>query len=125
MKKEFLPYYISRAILSGALAIVIFGMSWQAIPLSIFFFSLFWLYLHSGWFKIDLTHPFFPLRRDQRAQLVQRKALIAALVVGVLTFIGQTFLSDLLPLPLLSVNLAIPLAIVVYFIMQFVLLSRA
>jgi hypothetical protein len=120
MKKEFLPYYISRAILSAVFAVIVWGFTWQALLFAIFIFGLFLLYLHSGWFRVDLTHPLFPLRRDQRGQLVQRKALIAALIVGVFTYLAFS-----LVLPALSANLALPLAIVTYFLVQFYLLRSA
>ena len=82
---------------------------------ALFAFGLFLFYLHSGWFRIDLTHPLFPLRRDQRAQLIQRKALIAALFVGVIVYMVQLLVANAVGLPFLTVTLAIPLAIVIYF----------
>lgn len=59
MKKEFLPYYVSRAILSTAFSILVAGFSWNAALLATVFFGLFLLYLHSGWFSVDLGNPFF------------------------------------------------------------------
>lgn len=125
MKKEFLPYYLSRAVLSAVLAIAILEFTWQALLATLFFFGLFLLYLHSGWFKIDLTHPLFPIRRDQRAESVQRKALITALVIGLLSYLVLPQLSALIGVSFFSANLAIPLAVISYFLVQFVLLSRA
>ncbi len=125
MKKEYLPYYLSRMVLSAVFAVIVFGLSWQALIFALFVFALFLLYLHSGWFRIDLTHPLFPLRRDQRAQLIQRKALIVALLVGVIVYMVQLFVANAMGLPFLTVNLAVPLAIVVYFLAQFVLLRQA
>lgn len=119
MKREFFPYYISRAVLSTLFAVVVVGSNWQALLLALFFFGLFLLYLHSGWFRIDLTYPLFPLRRDQRSELVQRKALIAGLVVGMFVYLAF-FLARLS----ISAKPAIPLAIITYFLVQFALLRR-
>jgi hypothetical protein len=81
------------------------------------------LYLHSGWFQVDLQNPFLPLRRDTHGQLVQRKALILAVVAGLLLY-GIS-----LQLPgsfgLVSGKAALSGAIVTYFIAQFVLFVRA
>ena len=35
MKREFLPYYISRAVLSLLFSLLVFGFSWKALLLSI------------------------------------------------------------------------------------------
>ena len=125
MRKEFLPYYLSRAALSAGFGLLVFGLTWKAALLAALFFCLFLLYLHSGWFVVDSANPLTPLRRDERAQGIQRKALIAAVVVGLLTYILQPFLANLADLPLLTVNLALPLAVLAYFVVQFVMLSRA
>lgn len=73
MKREFLPYYISRLILSSIFSVLMLGFNWKALILTLVFFCLFLLYLHSGWFHVDLTNPFLPLRRDSRGQLIQRR----------------------------------------------------
>lgn len=125
MKKEFLPYYFSRAIISVLFAVVMFRFTWQALLAALFLYGMFLLYLHSGWFKIDLTYPLFPLRRDQRSELIQRKALVATLVVGILASLALPLLFGLTGLGFLARNLAIPLAIFTYFSVQFFLLSRA
>ena len=121
MKKQFLPYYISRALLSVAFAMLIAGFTWKMIALAIVIFGFFLLYLHSGWFKIDTQNAIFPLRRDSRAQFVQRKALIIAIFVGLITY----FLFGLWGLTTFSGSTAFALAITVYFISQFIFLSRA
>lgn len=123
MKKQFLPYYISRAILSVVFALLVAGPSWNAAVFALVLFGGFLLYLHSGWFQVDLQNPFFPLRRDTHGQLVQRKALILAVVAGLLLY-GIS-----LQLPgsfgLVSGQAALSGAIVTYFIAQFVLFVRA
>jgi len=125
MKKQFLPYYISRALFSAVFAIFILGFNWKAILLTIVFFGFFLLYLHSGWFRVDSENSLYPLRRDSRGQLIQRKALIIAIVVGLITYFSLAFLSSRLGLILLSGNIAFALAIIAYFISQFVLFSKA
>ena len=111
MKKEFLPYYISRLILSMVVSILVWHFTWTAAVMTFVFFGLFLLYLHSGWFSIDLSTPLYPLRRDSHGQAIQRKALIVAVVLGLLlyTFAGS----------LISGQIALSISIVVYFITQF------
>ena len=43
MKKEFFPYYISRAILSIVFAALVMGLHWQAVILAFLFFGGFLL----------------------------------------------------------------------------------
>ena len=38
MKKEYMPYYISRAILSSIFAVIIMGLNWKAALLAVVFF---------------------------------------------------------------------------------------
>ncbi|MBI5950302.1 MAG: hypothetical protein HY865_01480 [Chloroflexi bacterium] len=111
MKKEFLPYYISRFILSVVFSILVWHFTWTAAVMTFVFFGLFLLYLHSGWFSIDLSTPLYPLRRDSHGQAIQRKALIASVVLGLLlyTFAGS----------LISGQIALSISILVYFIAQF------
>jgi len=87
MKREFIPYYLSRAAMSALFAILMMGFTWKAVLVAIFLFGLFLLYLHSGWFQIDLSHPLTPLRRDERGRQIQRNALIAAIAVGLLIYL--------------------------------------
>ena len=124
MKKQFLPYYLSRAILSAVFAILIMGFTWKAALLTILFFSFFLLYLHSGWFTIDSENSLFPLRRDTRGRLVQRKALITAIVIALITYFSLFAISTGLGLTLLPGNIALATAIIAYFATQFVLFSR-
>jgi hypothetical protein len=111
MKKEFLPYYISRFILSVVFSILVWRFTWMAVLMTLVFFGLFLLYLHSGWFSIDLSTPLYPLRRDSYGQAIQRKALIVSVVIGLLlyTFAGS----------LISGQIALAISIVVYSMTQF------
>jgi len=81
------------------------GFNWKATLLAIVLFGLFLLYLHSGWFSIDLRYPLTPLRRDARGQQIQRKALIASIAVGLLIYLTSSHLSGLIGLSL-SGNIA-------------------
>jgi hypothetical protein len=123
MKKEFTPYYISRALLSFVFSILVMGFTWKAIIFATVLFSLFLLYLHSGWFRIDLKYPLAPLRRDPRGQEIQRKALIASVIVGLFLYLFSSQLSGLVGLSL-SGNIALFLGIITYFVTQFILLAR-
>jgi hypothetical protein len=125
MKKEFIPYYVSRGLLSALFSFLVFGISWKALLASIVFFALFLLYLHSGWFSIDPSHPLSPLHRDERAKDIQRKALIAAIVVGLLLYIFVPLASTRLGLSGLSGPISLSLGVITYFVTQFILLARA
>ncbi len=111
MKKEFLPYYISRLILSMVFSILVWQFKLMAALMVTVFFGLFLLYLHSGWFSIDLSTPLYPLRRDLHGQDIQRKALIAAVTLGILLYVfAGSWISS---------HLALSIGIVTYFIVQF------
>lgn len=125
MKKEFFPYYISRAVLSGIFGILVFGFSWKASIFTAVTFTLFLLYLHSGWFQIDRRSPWFPVRRDERGQQVQRKALIAAILTGAVFYAIFSLASQWYLLPSIGSSLALILAILAYFLTQFFLLAKA
>jgi len=124
MKKQFLPYYISRALLSAVFAIIVVGFNWKAILFTAVLFGFFLLYLHSGWFRIDSEKPLLPLRRDTRGQQIQRKALILAIVLGLVTYFSLALLSNQSDLISLSGNIALVIAIIAYFTNQFVLFRR-
>jgi len=122
MKTEYLPYYLSRAIISVIFAALVFGLTWAAAAAAAVIFGLFLLYLHSGWFEIDLSNPYFPLRRDQRGRDVQRKSLIAAVSVSLLIWLGIKYLAAPLGLSL-SQGLTLPFAVLAYFSTQWILLA--
>jgi sterol desaturase/sphingolipid hydroxylase (fatty acid hydroxylase superfamily) len=118
---RFLAYYLSRAAISAGFGLLVFGVSWQALAAAGVIFCLFLLYLHSGWFQVNLDHPLFPLRRDERAREVQRKALIGALVMAVAVYL----LATVATLAAQASALVLPLAVLTYFVMQFFLLARS
>ncbi len=124
MKKEYLPYYISRILFSAIFSVLIFGLTWTAGGFAILLISLFFLYLHSGWFEINLNTPLTPLRRDTRGKEAQRKALIAALVCGILFFVVSPYFSSYF-ISAGTRYLSLLIGIVIYFGVQFFLLSRS
>ena len=124
MKKDFLPFYISRTILSSIFSILVIGYTWKALLLAITLFGGFLLYLHSGWFSVDLSHPFMPLRRDPRGLEIQRKALIVSVVSGLLIYLFSSQLAGFIGLTL-SGNIALSIGIITYFVTQFILFARA
>ncbi|HDD55608.1 MAG TPA: hypothetical protein ENG59_05155 [Chloroflexi bacterium] len=123
MKKGYLPYYLTRAIISILFSALVFGLSWVAGVFAAVLFGLFLLYLHSGWFDVNPATPFTPLRRDPRAREIQRKALIAALVCGTTLFVISPYLSNWF-LNAETRPIVLPIGIIVYFGVQFFLLSR-
>jgi len=125
MKRQFLPYYVSRALLSSVFSILVFGFTWKALILAAFIFGLFLLYLHSGWFSVDTTNPLFPIRRDERGREAQRKALIAALIAGIGVFLILSAISLPTAATAATAPLAISISVIVYFASQFILLAKA
>ena len=125
MNRQFLPYYISRAVLSLGIPLLILGFTWKALVLAAVFFGLFLLYLHSGWFRIDPSQPLFPIRRDDRGREVQRKALIAALVSGVAFFLLLVAIRLGVPPSSAAAPVAVSVSVIIYFATEFVLLARA
>jgi len=125
MKKQFLPYYISRALLSIVLSLLVAGLTWKAAILAVILFGLFLLYLHSGWFQIEARNPLFPIRRDERGQQVQRNALIIAVIVGLFAYLLLNSVVVPLGLAARASSIALGLAILAYFASQFLLFSKA
>lgn len=124
MKKQYLPYYISRALLSAIFAIIVVGFDWKALLITAVIFGFFLLYLHSGWFRIDSENPLFPIRRDTRGQQIQRKALIIAIVLGLAVYFSLSLLSNQPDLISLAGSISLVIAMIAYFTSQFVLFTR-
>jgi hypothetical protein len=123
MKNEYFPYYLSRVLFSLLFAVVVFGLNWTACAAAAVLFGFFLLYLHSGWFEVDLSHPYFPLRRDQRGKDVQRASLIAAVSAALVSYLALKYVAPLLGVTVPE-GLTLPLAVVAYFMTQWILLSR-
>lgn len=125
MRKEYFPYYISRAVISSGFAVLIMGVTWSALATGLILFALFLLYLHSGWFAVDLTHPVFPLRRDTRGVLIQRKALIGGVLAGLATHLVVSNGWNPLTIPSATGSIALSIGILIYFTVQIVLFIKA
>jgi hypothetical protein len=125
MKREFVPYYLSRAALSAIFGFVVMGLNWKALLLAIAMFGLFLLYLHSGWFQVDPSHPLTPIRRDERGRQAQRKALIAAIIVSLLIYLILPKAFALFDLALVTGPFVLLFGILAYFVTQFILLAKA
>jgi sterol desaturase/sphingolipid hydroxylase (fatty acid hydroxylase superfamily) len=124
MKRQFIPYYLSRAVLSLVFAVVVLGFTWKAAALAACFFAFFLVYLHSGWFEVDPSRAWFPLRRDERGREIQRKALLAAIVSGVIVFVLLTAIPFSASPTLAAGPLAMAVGGCIYFATQFVLFAR-
>lgn len=125
MKRKYLPYYLSRGVLSLLFALLVMGLTWKAALLAVILFGLFVLYLHSGWFHVDASHPLTPLHRDERGRQIQRKALIAAVAAGLLVYFVSSFAASFTAIPTITGSLALSLGVFTYFIVQFVLFAKA
>lgn len=124
MKRIFLPYYISRAVLSALVSVLMLGFTWMALIFGRVFFGFFLLYLHSGWFQVDPANSFFPLHRDARGQQAQRKALIFAICAGLVAYFALSQLSIHTGLALTAANIPLGIGVLAYFASQFALLAR-
>jgi len=119
MNASYIPYYLSRAAITGMFCFGTMGLTLQAGIWSLALFSLFVIYLHSGWFSVDESKPLFPLRRDAFGLEVQRKALISATWVAILfSLLLKSFPGLLAQFPWLGVNI-FGLGVVIYFLTQF------
>lgn len=125
MRRDLLPYYLSRAALSIMFPILVGGISWSAALIALALFTMFILYAHSGWFRVDTSHPLTPIRRDERALLVQRKALIAAIAVAFVVYFASIYAPSSLAPILMNGRLVPALSVLTYFFTQFLLLARA
>lgn len=123
--KRYWLYYLSRGFVSTLFGLLIFGLSWKGALAAVVLFGLFLLYLHSGWYQVDPERPLTPLRRDSHGQDVQRKALIAAVAVGMILYGGLKLLPSGIPETFPSGSLAISAGALAYFGTQFYLFLRA
>jgi hypothetical protein len=118
MKREFYPYYISRFIFSAIFSILVWRFTWMAFLMTFTFFGLFLFYLHSGWFSVDLSTPLYPLRRDLHGQMIQRKALIVAVIAGLLLYTIAGLWPNLFGASLITGRISLSISIIVYFVAQ-------
>lgn len=116
--QRLLPYYMTRALIS-----VLFAF-WTATILQtwlggliagVLLFAGFLWYAHSGWYQLDLTTPFFPLRRDERGQAIRNQALVVAVAVGGVVFAVASLLAPSLSLAMSAGTIALISAVGCYF----------
>jgi len=128
MKRELIPYYISRAILSAGLGafLVLAGRQpwWAGLAMGGLVFAGFLWYAHSGRYLIDLSTPLTPLRRDARAKDVRNRAAVLAVGVGGVSYALLILLGLLVPVPPHLGVWALLLAVLVYFVASSWLFAR-
>jgi hypothetical protein len=121
MKSELIPYYVSRGILSVLIGVVIFGGGspwWMALLIGILVFAGFLWYAHSGFYLIDTSQPLTPLRRDARGKAVRDRAVVISVVVGAAVYLVLSLAGLVLPFTLLPLSLAVPAAVIAYFVVS-------
>lgn len=127
MKRELIPYYISRAILSALLGVffVVGGQPWWAGLLvgSVTFAGFLW-YAHSGFYLIDPSQPLTPLRRDARGMAIRDRAVVIAVVVGGVGFALLTLARLVVPLPPNLGTWALLAGVITYFVVSTWLYAR-
>jgi hypothetical protein len=110
LNQRLLPYYITRALISVLFAV------WTATILQtwlggliagVLLFAGFLWYAHGGWYQLDLTTPFFPLRRDERGQAIRNQALVVAVAMGGIVFAVVSVLASALSLTVSAGTIAL------------------
>ncbi len=113
-------YYATRALIS-----LLFGVwaatAWQTwlggLLFGLLLFAGFLWYAHGGWYQLDLSTPLFPLRRDERGQVIRNQALVTAVVVGGVIFALTSALTAALTLEVSAGGLALLSAVGGYAVM--------
>ena len=118
MKKELIPYYISRlivAVLFGTLFALSSPGIWYGITFGlIIYIGMIW-YAHNGRYIIDTSTPLFPLRRDDRGKSIRDKALVYAVGIGAISYLLLMLVKMLWLPPFNLGSLAIIIAVIAYF----------
>jgi hypothetical protein len=118
MKRELIPYYITRAIVSAALGVIVVSSGWPwwgGVAMSFFGFAAFLWYAHSGHYLVDPSTPLAPLRRDARGKAVRNQALVIAVAVAGVSYALGSLLGPILSFPPNLGSWALLLGMVVYF----------
>lgn len=118
MKRELIPYYLSRAVIAAVLGLlfVLSGNAWWfGLLIGLLVYAGFIWYAHSGHYLIDTSKPLTPLRRDERGKDIRNQALVLAVVVGGVTIALLSLAGRLLSLPSQLGPIALLVAFVTYF----------
>lgn len=117
MKKELIPYYISRLIIA-ALFGTLFALSspniWYGVIIGLIIYAGMIWYAHNARYIIDTSTPFFPLRRDERGKSIRDKALVYAVTIGALSYLLLILIKTLWMPPVNLGSLAIIIAVIAY-----------
>lgn len=119
MKRSLLPYYISRAIVSALLGVIInFGGRpwWVGLLLGTLVFAGFIWNAHSGFYVIDTTRPLMPLRRDARGTAIRDRATVWGVAAGGAMFIALSLAGPLFQITIKAGSLAALSGGIVYFV---------
>jgi hypothetical protein len=126
MRRELIPYYASRAVLSAVLGLI-FGLSisaWVGVLTGLVAYAGFLWYAHNGRYLVDTRNPLFPLRRDDRGRAIRDRAVVIAVAVAGVTFALLSIVAWIQPRFDQAGSLAIVLGIVSYFVVSTWLFSR-
>lgn len=117
MKRELIPYYLSRAVLSAVFGYLVSsgaGPVLGALLGGLVFCGFLW-YAHSGRYLIDTRSPLFPLRRDARGNAIRDRAVVVAVGVAGVMYAALAILARLLAIPSSIAGLALVAGVVSYF----------
>lgn len=117
MKRELIPYYVSRAFLSALVGLLISSGNrlWMGVLLGLVVYIGFIWYAHSGRYLVDTTNPLFPLRRDVRGEAIRDRAIVISVVIGGLAYLGLSIASQVFPMKANIGSWAFALGVVAYF----------
>ncbi len=126
MRRELIPYYASRAVLSAVLGLIV-GLStsaWVGVLTGLVACAGFLWYAHSGRYLVDTRSPLFPLRRDDRGRSIRDRAVVIAVAVTGVTFALLSIAARVQPGFDQVGSVAVALGIVSYFVVSTWLFSR-
>ncbi|HEY43152.1 MAG TPA: hypothetical protein G4O11_04140 [Anaerolineae bacterium] len=120
MKRELIPYYVSRAFLSALLGLLISSGKeiWLGVLVGLVVYAGFLWYAHSGRYLIDTTTPLFPLRRDARGEAIRDRAIGLSVAVGGLAYLGLSLASNAFPIEAHVGSWALAAGFVTYFVIS-------
>lgn len=100
MRKELIPYYLSRAVFSALVGLLIglkVGPWWMGLLTGVLIFAGFIWYAHSGRYLIDTSRPLTPLRRDERGKRIRDRSAVAAVAIAGVVYGGLGLLVPVFP----------------------------